>query len=98
MKVKSVFTGIAIPFFCLTVNALVMSSLLPIATNVYAQDVANSFPMYRYNLQRTGQVPFAGPSTDNLKGIISISGEVWSSPKLKILHFKLSVEGPANGT
>ena len=54
MKVKSVFTGIATPFFCLTVNALVMSSLLPVATNVYAQDVANSFPMYRYNLQRTG--------------------------------------------
>src|SRR3989304_5157328 len=79
MKVKNVFSDVKTTLFCLTANALIMSSILPIS-DICAQDAANSFPMYRYNLQRTGRVPFAGPSNDNLKWSISSSGEIWSSP------------------
>ncbi|MCR4318893.1 MAG: PQQ-binding-like beta-propeller repeat protein, partial [Candidatus Brocadiaceae bacterium] len=79
MKVKSVFSDVKTTLFCLTANALIMSSIIP-TSDIYAQDAANSFPMYRYNLQRTGRVPFAGPSNDTLKWNISSSGEIWSSP------------------
>ena len=79
MKVKNVFSDVKTTLFCLTANALIMSSILPIS-DICAQDVANSFPMYRYNLQRTGRVPFTGPFNDNLKWSISSSGEIWSSP------------------
>src|SRR3990172_9371718 len=79
MKVKNVFSNVKTTLFCLTANALIMSSILPVS-DIYAQDAANSFPMYRYNLQRTGRVPFASPFNENLKWSISSSGEIWSSP------------------
>src|SRR3990170_3725691 len=79
MKVKSVFSDVKTTLFCLTANALIMSSIIP-TSDIYAQDAANSFPMYRYNLQRTGRVPFAGPSNDTVKWSVSSAGEIWSSP------------------
>ncbi|NUN24973.1 MAG: PQQ-binding-like beta-propeller repeat protein, partial [Candidatus Jettenia caeni] len=79
MKTKNILFCAIPPFLYLAIIILIMSSISPISP-LYAQDIPNNFPMFKYNLQRTGRVPFAGPSDNSLKWSISTAGEIWSSP------------------
>jgi len=76
---KNISSSAKVFFSCLGIMALMMYSTSTIST-IYAQGTTNIFPMYRHNLQRTGRVPFAGPSNNDIKWSISTSGEIWSSP------------------
>lgn len=77
MKMKRVFPCIVTLIVAMNILLLYSTSRI---SSIHAQGTADTFPMYKYNLQRTGCVPFAGPSNNNVKWSISSSGEIWSSP------------------
>src|SRR5574340_22747 len=79
MKIRNIFSCRRYLLFCL-VTIVLAAYNLSLVPFIYAQNVTNDFPMYRYTIQRTGRVPFAGPANNSVKWSISTSGEIWSSP------------------